>query len=147
MIVDDHHGLGAVLGAAAGTPGSPTYLDARIPSIMHLRLVSALLKPTGGRMSRQLLAVARDPSHRAALVDLVASPREGTLAVLDDRPLAAAIGGLTSEPGVSLAFAALIAHAQSSGQPIPVASANEGRWMDVARRRGVEVVARVPDIS
>ena len=147
MIVDDHHGLGAVLAAATRPSDSPLYLDARIPSIMHLRLVSALLKPSGGRLNRQILSLARNPSHRAALVDLVASPRPATMAVLDDRPLAFAIGGLTAEPGVSLAFAALIAHAQASGHPILVAAANEGRWIEVARRRGVEVVAQTPSLS
>jgi len=64
------------------------------------------------------------------------------LLVLDDRPLAAAIAALTAEAGVSIAFGALIDHAQVSGQPILVDPANEGRWMDAAEARRVEVISR-----
>jgi hypothetical protein len=112
---------------------------------MHLRLVSALHKPTGGRLTRILLSA--DAVHRAALMELIAVPRASSVAVLDDRPLAAAIGALTAEPGVSIAFGALIAHAQAAGQPILIDPANRGRWLDAAEARRIEVIAelaRVP---
>lgn len=141
MIVDDRHALAAVIAAdfgwASGTP--PAYLDARVPATMHLRLVSALFKPGTGRLSSVLHAVEPDRALRRVMLDRVAVPRRG-LTVLDDRPLAAAIGELTAEPGVSVAFAALIAHAQASGQAILIAPGNQARWTQVAEARDVEVV-------
>lgn len=145
MIVDDHHALAAILSFEVGRsrarptdPGPPLYLDARVPSTMHLRLVSALHKPTGGRLNRVLLAV--DIAHRAALLEAISAPRVGSVVVLDDRALAGAIGALTAEPGVSIAFGALIAHAQALGQPILVDPANLGRWVAAAEARRIEVV-------
>ncbi|MGH8998880.1 MAG: hypothetical protein ACRDY7_05760 [Acidimicrobiia bacterium] len=145
MIVDDHHALAAILSFEVGrprerptTPGPPLYLDARVPATMHLRLVSALHKPTGGRLNRVLQAV--DIAHRAALLEAIAAPRAGSVEVLDDRPVAGAIGALTAEPGVSVAFGAVIAHAQNSGQPILIDPANVGRWMAVVETRHIEVV-------
>jgi hypothetical protein len=35
------------------------YLDARVPEILHLRLVSAIHKPTGGRLTQLVLRRAR----------------------------------------------------------------------------------------
>lgn len=118
------------------------YLNARIPGILHLRLVSALFKPVAGRLTRHLRVATSDPAQRSALTEAIAAPRSGALAVLDDRPLAAAIGALTAERRTSLAFAALIAHAQSSGQPILIDPANEAPWTEVAARRGLEVISR-----
>ena len=145
MIVDDHHALAAILSFEVDRrrrrveePLPPVYLDARLPGILHLRLVSALHKPTGGRLTRLLQSI--DVAHRTALVDVIAAPRPGSVTVLDDRPFAAAIGALTAEPGVSIAFGALVAHAQASGHPILIDPTNEGRWLDAARARRVEVV-------
>lgn len=144
MIVDDHHAAAAILSfevARSREPSQarpPVYLDARVPAIMHLRLVAALNKPSSGRLTRLLQSV--DVAHRAAMIDVIASPRRGSVTVLDDRPLAAAIGVLTAEPGVSIAFAAMIAHAQAAGQPIVVDPANEGRWIATAEARHIDVV-------
>jgi len=145
VIVDDHHALAAILSfevaharGRSAEPGPPVYLDARVPGTMHLRLVSALNKPTGGRLTRLLQGV--DVARRAALLEVIAAPRAGAVTVLDDRPLAAAIGALTAEPGVSIAFGALIAHAQASGHPILVDPANVGRWLAAAQARRIEVV-------
>lgn len=108
---------------------------------MHLRLVSALHKPGTGRLTRVLFAAAPEPAHRAALLENIAVPVPGVVNVLDDRPLAAAIGALAGERGVSIAFGALIAHAQASGHPILIDPANEARWTEIARLRAVEVIA------
>lgn len=146
MIVDDHHGLIAVLAAevrdARRAPPPPLYLGARIPGILHLRLVSALFKPAIGRLTQHIHAATFDPAQRSALVEAIAVPRSDALAALDDRPLAAAIGALTAERGVSIAFAAVIAHAQASGQPILIDPVNEAPWIDIATRRGLEVISR-----
>lgn len=149
MIVDDHHTLAAILSVEAGraAPLSPAYLDARVPGIMHLRLVSALHKPSGGRLTRLVQTGAPDATHRAALVDAIANPRLGTVLVLDDRPLAGAIGALTAEPGVSIAFGALMAHAQMTGHPILVDPANGGRWIDAAHARRIEIVTRAAVVN
>jgi hypothetical protein len=151
VIVDDHHALAAILSHEAARPRDPSarpssavYLDARVPAIMHLRLVSALHKPTGGRLTRLLRST--DAAHRAALLEVIASPRSGSVTVLDDRPLAAAIGALTAEPGVSIAFGALMAHAQATGHPILIDPANEGRWLAVAEARHIEVVALAAEV-
>lgn len=56
--------------------------------------------------------------------------------------LAAAIGALTAEPGVSIAFGAMIAHAEVMGHPILIDPANAGRWLDAAEARSIEVVTR-----
>lgn len=147
MIVDDHHALIAVLaadfGEASRTP--PIYLDARVPTTMHLRLVSGLFKPGTGRLTRLLQAAQPDPELRQSVIDRIAAPRRG-LTVLDDRPLAAAIGALTAEPGVSIAFAALIAHAQAAAQPILIVPDNRARWVEAAEAHGVQVVAHPIDI-
>ena len=142
MIVDDYHTIAAILSREAAPVAArpPVYLDARVPATMHLRLVSALHKPGAGRLTQLLQSAAPDPAYRSALIEAIASPRLGSLTVLDDRPLAAAIGALTSEAGVSIAFAALIAHAQAAGQPVLIDPANAGRWLDTARRRRIEVV-------
>lgn len=147
MIVDDRHAMAAVLAAQLGpTSGTPRlYLDARVPAIMHLRLVSALFKPGRGQLTDELVAAAPDPATRTAMLDRIALPRRG-LRVLDDRPLALAIGALTAERGVSVAFAALIAHAQAAGQPILAVPGNEARWIGVAEGRGVEVIVRSAQI-
>ena len=143
MIVDDHHALAAVLAAEVRRTGaaSPIYLDARVPATMHLRLVSAFYKPRSGPLTRLLQTAAPDAAYRAALLEHIAVPGRGSVEVLDDRPLAAAIGALTAERGVSIAFGALIAHAQAAGQPIPVDPCNQARWIDVASARSVEIVA------
>ncbi len=152
MIVDDYHAAAAVFSVeiAHAYSTAPLCVDARVPATMHLRLLSALYKPTGGRLTRTLQADAPDPAFRAALIEAIAAPRPAALQVLDDRPLAAAIAALTAEAGVSIAFGALIAHAQTSGQPILVDPANEGRWMDAAGHRRVGVTSRragVPSAS
>ena len=141
MIVDDHHALVAVIAAEVGdvAPVSPMYLDARIPTTMFLRLVAALHKPVAGRLSRLLGAAASEPAHRSILLDRITTPRSTSLTLLDDREVAAPIGPLTAEPGVSLAFAALVAHAVAGGEPILIDPANEGRWIDSALDRHVEV--------
>jgi hypothetical protein len=115
LIVDDRHALAAVLAADSGrTDGTPPmYPDARVPATMHLRFVSALFKSAAGPLSSVLHALEPDPALRLVILERIALPRRG-LIVLDDRPLAAAIGALTAESGVSIAFAALIAHAQSA---------------------------------
>lgn len=148
MIVDDRHALAAVLAADSGrTDGMPPmYLDARIPATMHLRLVSALFKSGVGRLSSVLHALEPDPALRLVILERIAVPRRG-LTVLDDRPLAAAIGALTAESGVSIAFAALVAHAQSAAQPILIGPGNQARWMDVAEARGVEVVVQAARVG
>lgn len=145
MIVDDHHALIALLGSELDRERRhrpPQYLDARIPAVLHLRLVSTLFKPAVGRLTRHIQAAAPDAAQRASLVEAIAVPRATMLTVLDDRPLAAAIGALTAEPGVSIAFAAVIAHAQSSGQPILIDSTNDAPWTQVAAKRGLEVISR-----
>jgi hypothetical protein len=151
VIVDDHHALAAILSYEAARPREPAgraapavYLDARVPATMHLRLVSALHKPTGGRLTRLLRS--SDAAHRAALVEVIATPRAGSVTVLDDRPLAAAIGALTAEPGVSIAFGALLAHAQATGHPVLIDPANGGRWMVVAQARGIEAVTLAAEV-
>ena len=143
MIVDDYHALAAILlrETRRWDPESPTYLDARVPAIMHLRLVSALHKFTPGRLAQLLHVIAPDGARRASLVEAVGRPNAAWITVLDDRPLAMEIGVLTAEPGVSIAFGALISHSRATGHPIMVDPANQARWMDVARSRGVEVVA------
>lgn len=73
-------------------------------------------------------------------MDVIASPRAGSVTVLDHRPPAAAIGVLTAEPGVSVAFEALMAHAQASGQSVLIDPANAGRWRGAAETRRIEVV-------
>lgn len=113
---------------------------------MHLRLVSALFKPRTGQLTQILQEALPDPALRTAALDRIAVPRRG-LIVLDDRPLAAAIGALTAERGVSLVFAALIAHAQATGQPILIAPGNQARWTEVAEARGVEVVVQPVHIA
>lgn len=145
MIVDDHHALAAILSfeidraRSSATGGGPVvYLDARVPGILHLRLVSAIHKRTTGRLTQFIQSV--DVAERAAIFDVISVPRPGSVTVLDDRPLAGAIGALTAEPGVSIAFGALIAHAQMTGQPILADPANAGRWTTVAVARAVEVV-------
>jgi hypothetical protein len=149
VIVDDFHTIAAILSVEAGRVAArpPAYLDARVPATMHLRLVSALHKPTGGRLSRLVQTAAPGAAHRAALIDAIATPRAGSVAVLDDRSMAAAIGALTAEPGVSIAFGALIAHAQVTGHPILVDPANEGRWIDAARSRQIEVVTESATVA
>jgi hypothetical protein len=143
LIVDDHHALAAILAAEARRTGaaSPIYLDARVPAMMHLRLVSALYKPRSGPLTQLLQTAAPDAVQRAALLEHIAVPGRGSVEVLDDRPVAAAIGALTAERGVSIAFGALIAHAQAAGQPILIDPSNRGRWIEVASARKVEVVA------
>jgi hypothetical protein len=143
LIVDDHHALAAILAAEARRTGaaSPIYLDARVPATMHLRLVSALYKPRSGPLTQLLQTAAPDAVHRAALLEHIAVPGRGSVEVLDDRLLAAAIGALTAERGVSIAFGALIAHAQAAGQPILIDPSNHGRRIEVASARKVEVVA------
>jgi glycogen synthase len=113
---------------------------------MHLRLVSALFKPGTGRLTEALHSVQPDPALRAVLLDRIALPRRG-LTVLDDRPLAAVIGALTAERGVSIAFAALIAHAQAAGQPILIAPGNQARWTDAAETQGVEVMVHPAQVA
>ena len=144
MIVDDYHALAAVLSVELGHGARRTvaYLDARVPGTMHLRLVSAMHKPTGGRLTRLVQNAAPEAAHRSALIEAIAVPRIGSVTVLDDRPLAAAIGALTAEPGISIAFGALIAHAEVTGHPILIDPANAGRWIDVANARRIEVVSR-----
>lgn len=149
MIVDDRHALAAILSyeadraRAQSEPGPVLYLDARVPAILHLRMMSALYKPTAGRMTQLLHAT--DVAQRTALLKVIASPRPGAVTVLDDRPLAAAIGTLTAAPGVSLPFAALIAHGVATGQPILSDPTNVGRWTAVAEARGAEVVTHPID--
>jgi len=152
VIVDDYHALAAVLSVevarAAGretVQRAPVYLDARVPATMHLRLVSALHKPTGGRLTRLVQTAAPDSTYRAALIDAIATPRADAVVVLDDRPVAAVIGALTAEPGVSVAFGALMAHAQATGHPILIDPANSGRWLAAAAGRRIEVVTRPGD--
>lgn len=144
MIVDDHHAIAAILSVEAGRAAArpPAYLDARIPGTMHPRLVSALHKPTGGRLTRLVLNAAPTAAHRTALIGAIAAPRLGTVVVLDDRPVAARIGALTAESGVSIAFGAMIAHAEVTGHPILIDPANGGRWMDAAAARRIEVVSQ-----
>ena len=146
MIVDDHHALIAVLAVETSVGGRraglPQYLGARVPGVLHLRLVSALFRPTAGRMTRYVHELTSEPAQRAALIEAIANPRPDALTVLDDRPLASAIGALTAERGVSIAFAAVIAHAQTSGQPILVDPSNQAPWIDVATSRGLEVIVR-----
>jgi len=105
-----------------------------VPGILHLRLVSAIHKPTTGRLTQFIQSV--DVAERATIFDVISAPRPGSVTVLDDRPLAGAIGALTAEAGVSIAFAALIAHAQMTGQPILADPANAARWTAVALARG-----------
>lgn len=97
MIVDDHHAIAAILSVEAGRAAArpPAYLDARVPGTMHLRLVSALHKPTRGRLTRLVQTAAPEPAQRAALIGAIAAPRVGTVVVLDDRPLA----GLSAHGG------------------------------------------------
>lgn len=151
MIVDDQHALIAVLAIETSEggrrPGLPLYLGARVPGVLHLRLISALFRPSAGRLTRYVQAVTSEPAQRAALIEAIAVPRPDALTVLDDRPLASAIGALTAERGVSIAFAAVIAHAQSSGQPILVDPSNKAPWVDVATRRGLEVIVRPAELQ
>lgn len=128
----------------SGSQRPPTYLDARVPSFMHLRLVAALFKPGTGQLSQPLQDAYPDPALRLLAMERIAAPRRA-ITVLDDRPLAPAIGPLTAERGVSVAFAALIA--QAAGQPILTDPRNEARWADVARARGVEVMVRPTGIA